>query len=231
MKFIKILPVFLLLGCQGQSPEGQVIVSLENSDITFKELEFEKQFSENKTDRDILETLINRKILVNEALKQNLDLEEDFHFSMRRSREKLLVKSLEKKISKAAPKLLDDEIWIAINEEPWRYKNRTRLYLTRDDINGERTVFWIDTAEYDYELPSEVYEANPGDILTLDGQDWNVHLKESLVAEPDLMAAVSENRLIRKFTDREIQQLIQKYRQRGEIVYQEGYGLANSNSP
>jgi len=88
-----------------------------------------------------------------------------------------------------------------------RYKDRMRLYLTRNDENGERTVFWIDTADYKEDLPEAVYEVEVGDVLTLNGKDWNVHLREMLVA-------------IQMETDR----IIKNYRQSGQTIYKVGHG-------
>jgi len=231
MNFIKGLPIAILVGCQAQAPSSQVIVTLSGTEITSKEFEFEKRFSNSKSEKEVLESLIDRKILVKHALEQNLNLEEEFHFSLRRSEEELLVDTLKKRITKKYNLPLEKEVWITINREPWRYKNRMRLYLTRNDEKGERTVSWIDTADYDENLPETIYTAEPGSVLNLDGQDWNVHLRESLVASPEMMLKASKKRFLSKHVENEVGQLISKHRKNTKIIYHKRYEPSYNETP
>jgi len=228
MSILKCLPFVLLAGCQEPMPTGQVVATLPNAEITVRELEHEKRLSGQITDQVALESLIYRKVLAQEAAALRLDIEEDFHFELRRTREDLLVKMLKKRIAEQIPPMLENEVWIEINRQPWRYKDRLRLYLTRNDENGERTVFWVDTADYKQELPEEVYTVEPGDVLTLEGQDWNVHLKEALVASPEEMMQAARDDIRAQQVADEIDLIIKNYRQTGQTVYKEGYGLASA---
>lgn len=226
MSILKWLPLVLLAGCQEPMPTGQVVATLPNAEITVRELEHEERLSGQTTDRVALESVIDRKVLAQEAVALGLDIEEDFHFELRKSREDLLIKNLKERIAERMPSMLENEVWIEINRQPWRYKDRLRLYLTRNEENGERTVFWIDTADYNQELPEEVYTVEPGDVLTLKGRDWNVHLKEALVASPEeMMQAARDDIRARQVAD-EIDLIIKNYRQTGQTVYKEGYGPA-----
>lgn len=231
MRFSKWLGVVILLGCQEKAPAGQVVATLPNSEITAKELNYETRLSGVANEQLALEALIDRKVLVQAALDDNIDLTEEFHFSLRRAREELLVEELKKKIAgKISPKL-EKEVWIAINQQPWRYKDRMRLYLTRNDENGERTVFWIDTADYKEDLPEAVYEVEVGDVLTLNGKDWNVHLREMLVASPEEMMIAAREDLLSEKIQMETDLIIKNYRQSGQIIYKVGFGpsFAGSN--
>jgi len=224
MRFSKWLAVVILLGCQEKAPIGQVVATLPNSKITAKELNYETRLSGVANEQLALEALIDRKVLVQAALDDNIDLDEGFHFSLRRAREELLVEELKKKIAgKISPKL-EKEVWIAINQQPWRYKDRMRLYLTRNDENGERTVFWIDTADYEEDLPEAVYEVEVGDVLTLNGQDWNVHLREMLVASPEEMMIAAREDLLSEKIQMETDRIIKNYRQSGQTIYKVGFG-------
>ena len=224
MRFSKWLGVVILLGCQERAPTGQVVATLPNSEITAKELNYETRLSGIANEKLALEGLIDRKVLVQAALDDNIDLTEEFHFSLRRAREELLVEELKKKIAgKISPKL-EKEVWIAINQQPWRYKDRMRLYLTRNDENGERTVFWIDTADYKEDLPEAVYEVEVGDVLTLNGKDWNVHLREMLVASPEEMMIAAREDLLSEKIQMETDRIIKNYRQSGQTIYKVGHG-------
>ena len=201
MRFSKWLGVVILLGCQEKAPTGQVVATLPNSEITAKELNYETRLSGVANEQLALEALIDRKVLVQAALDDNIDLTEEFHFSLRRAREELLVEELKKKIAgKISP------------------------YLTRNDENGERTVFWIDTADYKEDLPEAVYEVEVGDVLTLNGKDWNVHLREMLVASPEEMMIAAREDLLSEKIQMETDRIIKNYRQSGQTIYKVGHG-------
>lgn len=229
IRILKCLPLVFLMGCEAQAPTGQVVATLPNSEITLRELEHEVRLTNQASQRAALESLIGRKVLAAEAVTRELNLAEDFHFALRKTRDDMLVEMLKENIAKQLPPMLEKEIWIAINREPWRYKNRMRLYLTRNDENGERTVFWIDTADYNEDLPSDVYLVEPGEVLTLNGQDWNVHLKETLVAPPERMLQAARVEIRAKQVQAEIELIIENYRQTRQIVYNKGYGSAMAN--
>lgn len=217
----------LLSNCQENVPSGQVIAELPNAQITIEELRYVLRHNQNLDHQNALDQLIDRKILMSAAVDQNLHLEEDFHFAVRKAREDLLIQELTKRTLEKVPARLEEAVWIEINREPWRYKDRVRLYLTRNDENGARSVFWIDTAEYDEELPKEIMEAAPGDVVSMKGQDWNVHLRETLVANPKKMFDANVSKYESEYVSENLRGLIAKVRDSGQIIYQDGYGPAS----
>ena len=230
-RFLYIILVGLFLSsCQENDPTGQVIVSLPNAEITLEELRHEMRENQNLDRHTALAQLVDRKILVAAANDENLHLKDSFHLSSRKAREELLVQELTKHVSKTVPSRLEEEVWIEINRESWRYKDRMRFYLTRNDSNGARSVFWIDTAEYDEPLPDELMQAKPGDIVTLKDQDWTVHLRETLVANPETMFDANMEKFEADHISKNFRRIIAKVRNSGQVVYQDGYGPANTQN-
>jgi len=212
--------------CQENQPNGQIIATLPDAQITLEELRYELRQNQNLDHQVALEQLIDRKILTAAALDQNLHLEKDFHFAVRKAREELLIQQLSKRARESVPARLQEAVWIEINREPWRYKDRERLYFTRNDENGARSVFWIDTAEYNDGLPEEIIGAVPGDIITMKGKDWNLHLRESLVADPKTMFEASISKFENEYVSENLKGVVAKVRNSGQIKYQDGYGPA-----
>ena len=221
---------FFLSACQAQEPTGQLIVKLPGSEITAEELRHELRANPEITTKQAMDNIIERKILANEAEERSLHLDPDLYFELRKAREDLLVKKLADKIRSSPPARQEEAIWIEINRQPWRYKDRFRLYLTRNDENGERSIFWIDTADYDTPLPEEIMNAQPGEVVTLDSQDWTVHLRETLVARPERMIEANISEFEAEFTSDTLKEIVVNVKNTGQIVYQEGYGPASEDN-
>jgi|GEM_PF-4699798 len=218
----------IVLGCESGPPEGQVVARVDQMDITAREIDFEIEAGEHANRQAALQAVVDRKILVQEARSRGLDLEDSYHFAERRAREGLLVEALARDVSDDADSFLEEQAWIAINRAPWRYKDRTRLYLTRGDEEAGKTVFWVDSADYESEPPEEVIQAQPGDILTLNDQDWEVHVREARVLPPDEMLSIAQRDLSEQKQEAELSAIVERYRQTGRTVYQLGYGPADA---
>ena len=216
-----------LSACQAQEPKGQVIANLPGSEVTAEELRHELRIDSEINSKQALDKIIERKILAKAAEEQNLHLDPNFHFALRKAREDLLVKKLTDTKSSSPPTRQEEAIWIEINRQPWRYKDRFRLYLTRNDENGARSIFWIDTADYDAPLSEELMIAQPGEVVTIDGQVWTIHLRETLVTSPEKMIEANISEYETEYVSNALKEIVVNVKNRGQIVYQDGYGPAS----
>jgi len=115
--------------CQENQPNGQIIATLPDAQITLEELRYELRQNQNLDHQVALEQLIDRKILTAAALDQNLHLEKDFHFAVRKAREELLIQQLSKRARESVPARLQEAVWIEINREAGGYHNHERQGL------------------------------------------------------------------------------------------------------
>ena len=220
----------LLMGCSEAEIDGQVVARVDSLDITVRELDHEMIVGAHASRQAALEAIVDRKILVQEAQSRRLDLDDEFHFAQRRASEVLLVEALSRELSKSSERIDDDQAWIMINEQPWRFKDRTRLYLTRGDGDAGKTLFWVDSADYESDPPIAILNAQPGDVLSLNDQDWEVHVREAQILPPEDMLRAALAELAQQQQDTDLGMIIEAYRQTGRTVYQSGFGPAQAGA-
>lgn len=133
-----------LLG--GNKPSGQVIATVKGDEITAMEL---RQEMGNFSSRDpkvmkdaqqrALQSIIMRKLLVQQAREQKLDKSADFVNQVRRGEEGLLVQAYQRKIaaSVAAPSRSDAEAYIAAN--PAKFAQR-RVMIVDQIVSGGNSI-------------------------------------------------------------------------------------------
>ena len=213
-----------LLGCAKQNPSGQIVASVSGQDVTLVEVKHEMQTDSTLSQAEAIQVLVDRKIIATKAIKQGLERDEDFHFSARRSRDTLLSIALREDLAKEIESVEDSEIWILINREPWRYTQRLRLYVTRSNPDGSPVVAWVDTYDFRAPPPVEVLEAQEGDVLLFNNQEWIVKLREEKVLEPHMIFEQARHIREEQIVDELLADLVTGEKESGNIVYQEGFG-------
>ena len=137
LKFVTGASAVLLLvgGCQKQVG-GQVVAVVNGEEITQQELNAELQGAQipptankNEVFAQILEQIVNRKLLVQAAKAQSLDQSPAYLDQVRRSQDALLVDLLARKVSKNVSLPEGEAIGRFIAANPAMFKERKRYAL------------------------------------------------------------------------------------------------------
>ncbi|WP_374649594.1 SurA N-terminal domain-containing protein, partial [Rhizorhabdus sp.] len=125
----------LLTGCH-KEPKGQILAIVNGEEISMQELNAELQgarIPDNadraKIRKEVLQRLIDRKLIVQKAREQGLDKTPEFVAQQRRLEENLLVSLLVQKIAATVPMPDDRDITQYIADNPSQFSGRQRLLL------------------------------------------------------------------------------------------------------
>lgn len=136
----------LLTGCH-REPKGQILAIVNGEEISLQELNAEMQGvrlpdSANREElrRQILQRLVDRKLIVQKAREQGLDKTPEFVTQQRRMEENLLVSLLGQKIASTVPMPDDREITQYIADNPTQFAGRQRLLLDQIQFAAPKDV-------------------------------------------------------------------------------------------
>ncbi|ABQ68729.1 hypothetical protein HY78_13670 [Rhizorhabdus wittichii DC-6] len=125
----------LVSGCH-KEPKGQILAIVNGEEISLQELNAELQGTRipDSVDRDklrkqVLQRLIDRKLIVQKAREQGLDKTPEYVTQQRRLEENLLVTMLGQKIASTVPMPDDRDITQYIADNPTQFASRQRLLL------------------------------------------------------------------------------------------------------
>jgi hypothetical protein len=156
----------LLTGCSGK-PEGQVVATIDGSEVTEREVQAEldaddvqSPFSADKSARPAaLERVIDRKLLAAMARASLIDRTPEFQAAVLRQREELLADMLIQRSSASVSQATDAEITALIDAYPWRYGSRTWILVERLDGDGPGKASLIDSGSLDSVTARKLLEA------------------------------------------------------------------------
>jgi EpsD family peptidyl-prolyl cis-trans isomerase len=124
-----------LVGCQ-KAPKGQIIAIVNGDEVSLQELNAELQGVRvpDSANRDVLrkqvlQRLIDRKLIVQKAREQGLDKTPEFVAQQRRAEENILVAMLGQKVAATVPMPDDRDITQYIADNPSQFTGRQRLLL------------------------------------------------------------------------------------------------------
>jgi EpsD family peptidyl-prolyl cis-trans isomerase len=131
-----LLAAALLLSACRKEPGGQIVAIVNGDEISIQELnaEFQGVAIPDSADREalrkqVLQRLIDRKLIVQKAREQGLDKTPEFVAQQRRAEENLLVALLGQKIAATVPMPDDREVTQYIVDNPSQFARRERLML------------------------------------------------------------------------------------------------------
>ena len=136
----------LVSGCH-KEPKGQIVAIVNDDEISQQELNAELQGvripdSANRDElrKQILQRLIDRKLIVQKAREQGLDKTPEFVAQQRRLEENLLVSLLGQKIASTVPMPDDRDITQYIADNPTQFAGRERLLLDQIQFQAPKDV-------------------------------------------------------------------------------------------
>lgn len=192
-----ILATTVLAGCSGASdeaPTGQVVATVDGKEITATELSVElgglvvkDPAVMKRAQEQALQTVLNRKILAAEAVKQGLDKTPEAEMMRNKAEELALVDMLQRKWREAVPKPGDDEIRQYVSTHPATFGQR-KLFLVEQLIVPKATkdtvkaIEPLDTMpEIKAYLASQKLESSPG-MGVVDAVNLSPETAEKLAA-------------------------------------------------
>jgi EpsD family peptidyl-prolyl cis-trans isomerase len=132
----------LLLSACEKAPKGQVVAVVNGEEISLQELNAElagmrvpDSADRNKLRREILDRLVDRKLIVQKAREQGIDKTPEYISQQRRLDENLLVSMLGQKVAQTVPIPDDRDVSQYIADNPTLFSQRQRLLL--DQIQFE----------------------------------------------------------------------------------------------
>lgn len=136
----------LVTGCQ-KTPKGQIVAIVNGDEISQAELNAELQGAQipDSADRDtlrrqVLQRLVDRKLIVQRAREQGLDKTPEYVAQQRRLEENLLVSMLGQKIAATVPLPDDRDITQYIADNPTQFSARERLLLDQIQFQAPKDV-------------------------------------------------------------------------------------------
>lgn len=141
-----VCAALLLAGCH-KEPKGQILAIVNGEEISMQELNAELQGARlpDSVDRkllrkQVLQRLIDRKLIVQRAREQGLDKTPEFIAQQRRLEENLLVTLLGQKIAAQVPMPDDRDITQYIADNPTQFSGRERLLLDQIQFGAPKDV-------------------------------------------------------------------------------------------
>lgn len=136
----------LVAGCH-KEPKGQILAIVNGEEISMQELNAELQgaripdsVDRNVLRKQVLQRLIDRKLIVQKAREQGLDKTPEFISQQRRLEENLLVTLLGQKIAAQVPMPDDRDIAQYIADNPTQFGGRERLLLDQIQFGAPKDV-------------------------------------------------------------------------------------------
>lgn len=136
----------LVTGCQ-KAPKGQIVAIVNDDEISQAELNAELQGTQipdsadrNALRRQVLQRLVDRKLIVQKAREQGLDKTPEYVTQQRRLEENLLVSMLGQKIAATVPLPDDRDITQYIADNPSQFGGRERLLLDQIQFQAPKDV-------------------------------------------------------------------------------------------
>jgi EpsD family peptidyl-prolyl cis-trans isomerase len=137
----------LLVSACHKEPKGQVVAIVNGDEISMQELNAELQgvripdgADRAKLRKQVLQRLVDRKLIVQKAREQGLDKTPDFVAQQRRLEENLLVSMLGQKIAATVPMPDDRDITQYVADNPSQFGGRQRLMLDQIQFAAPRNV-------------------------------------------------------------------------------------------
>lgn len=220
------LTVLLATACNPSTANEQALATIDGSEITHREvlenLEITASAPTRRADpaklQMTLETLVQRRILAQEAKRQGLEKDATFHFAMRRAEEILLIEALQRNVAKAMRKPDPAEISAYIQRQPSRFDHRYRLLLADGGTQSELDSFTLPPGNDVAAL------AKVGDEIVIEGRKWTVvrRFEDPINALDARRLALDE--MVQRHVQNSLAGLESKRRSNGVVRYRTGWG-------
>jgi EpsD family peptidyl-prolyl cis-trans isomerase len=212
VQFFKVIVIALILGgcSQKDSSESQTLAIVNGDEITSHQLHAELKKAalssdDSETAKKLLASLVDRQLLVQEALKFNLDRSPEVVEALESSKAQIYAQAyMSKKLTKLQD-ASDDEVSSFISHHPEMFQHR-RLFKTVDIIFAnsnldikmmESEITTLEALEVELNTKNVMYDKSSGQFLT-DRLPLSVLPKISHLQKGDLLFLHNNNSVIVK---------------------------------
>lgn len=219
-----LLPLLmpLLHACDGTPPTGQVVASIDGEDVTKRDLRAQER-DDRTSPADLLQQVVDRKLLVQIARAQGVELDPTYLADYRAAREELLVDALERKIGQGLREPTEPELTSLAQERPWAFQDRAVLRLLPVGAGDSGQAFLLDTASLGPDSPP-VPVGGDGQALTIAGRRYAVLERRATPVPVEHYLDDARQLWQRDRVRTELRRLLEAKQATTRIRYQEGYG-------
>lgn len=211
----------LLMACNSSEPSGQVLAVVDGTEVTYREVQQEARSGESAGDAagSALHRTVARKVLAQEARKRGLERDAEFHFELRRARDRLLAEALERQFRREVQLPDREETLKFVEANPWRYRQRFALELAPVGSDNRLNATVLDSASFSRRPPQALMRARPRDTLEFGGH-WRVVERRELAGSMEADFARARQDLVEAQVQQRLRDIVAYYRQAGKIRYQ-----------
>lgn len=219
-----LLPLLmpLLHACDGAPPTGQVVASIGDEDVTKRDLRAQQQ-GDRTSPADLLQQVVDRKLLAQIARAQGVELDPTYLAEYRAAREELLVDALERRIGQGLRQPTEPELMSLAHERPWAFQDRAVLKLLPAGASGDGQAFLLDTASLGPDSPP-VPAGGDGQAITIAGRHYAMLERRPTPVPVALYLDDARQLWQREMIRTELRRLLEAKQATTRIRYQEGYG-------
>lgn len=149
----------LLAGCNKGAPEGQVAATVNGEEVTLQELNTElqasnvpQQMDKQAAQREALQHIIDRKLLLGAARDKKLDKSPEFQSQKLRADELLLAQTYAKQQLSAVPVPSEADVTKFMAEHPNAFASREQLQLDQIRFRAPKDVKQLNALQADHNL-------------------------------------------------------------------------------
>lgn len=222
LQFAALLAGLLVAACDPNAVDGQVLATVKGVEVTRRDLIAEQPQLGDST-QDVLQKVIDRKLLVADAYKQNVDADPDYLAAFRKAREELLVDALKRKMARKLPQPGLKDLFRFAEQRPWLFAKRELITLVPTETplsdGGEKL---IDTAQLDktyWEILSV-----PGKPITIDGVPYRIAARSQVPLSPQNDEEQARALWVEDQIDQQVRSLLEASRAQGAVKYGQGMG-------
>ncbi|MBA1373917.1 hypothetical protein [Sphingomonas ursincola] len=217
-----------MTACNPSGMNEQALATVDGSEITYRDV------NENLGDYAAdpawrtdpaklnltLESLVQRRLLAQEARHQDLEKDATFHFAMRRAEELLLIEALQRKLAKKLGKPDPAKVSAYIRRQPWRFADRYRLVLDDGTMRSELDSFTLSPDN------SLLAKTEVGKEIVIKGRSWTVVGRVKDPIDPVDARKLAEDEIVQRQVRNSLAALERQRRRQSLVRYRTGWGPA-----
>lgn len=219
---------FTVTACNPSHMNEQALATVDGSEITYRDVN--ENLGDNAADPAwrsdpaklnlTLESLVQRRLLAQEARRQGLEKDATFHFAMRRAEELLLIEALQHKLAKKLGKPDPAKVSAYIRRQPWRFADRYRLILDDGTMRSELDSFTLSPDN------SLLARTAVGKEIVIKGRKWTVAGRVKDPIDPANARKLAEDEMVQQQVRNSLAALERQRRRQGLVRYRTGWGPA-----
>jgi len=236
----KALGLFLILcACHEEAPSGQVLARVGREDVTKRDVASEENADSGGSQADMLDRVIERKLLLQRAVSVGLDRSPEYLAQIRRLKEVLLANLERQSLGVLVPSPTSRDVLKYQQTRRWMFADRMLTLIEPDSPNvstasnnasGNGSLpgaqRWVDSFTLSRELAATFALAQTGQDVSIGGSRAKVVRRLSMPLTGAKADKVAFDALRDLAKQKAIEEVIGQERIATRIVFQRGIGPA-----